>query len=84
MEGPTIVLAAIPGGAGALAKAAGVTRGRVSQVLRKQSLPRDWAQLIATLIGCSEPEVYQQLGQEPVGSPLGPLFNVIVEESGGA
>ena len=43
LSGPKIVLAAIPGGIQALAREAGVSPGRVSQVLRKNPLPRDWA-----------------------------------------
>jgi len=61
--GPRIVLASIPGGAKAVAKAAGVSPGRVSQVLRQNPLPWEWAQLLARLAGCSEWEVYEQLGQ---------------------
>jgi hypothetical protein len=75
LGGPRIVLAAIPGGIRALSREAGVSQGRVSQVLRQHPLPRSWANLIAELIGCSEWEVYEQLGQKPVGSPLGPLFD---------
>ena len=63
MGGPRVVLASIPGGAKALAEAAGVSSGRVSQVLRQDPLPWDWAQLLARLAGCSEWEVYEQLGQ---------------------
>lgn len=63
MGGPRIVLAAVPGGAKAVAAAAGVSAGRVSQVLRQDPLPPDWAQLLARLIGCSAWEVYEQLGQ---------------------
>jgi hypothetical protein len=75
LGGPRVVLAAVPGGIKAIAKAGGVSPGRVSQILRLNPLPRNWAQLIADLAGCSEPEVYLQLGQEPLGSPLGPLFD---------
>ena len=63
MGGPKTVIAAIPGGSKALAVAAGVSPGRVSQVLRLNPLPWEWAQLLARLIGCSEWEVYEQLGQ---------------------
>jgi hypothetical protein len=63
MGGPRIVIAAIPGGSKALADAAGVSVGRVSQVLRLNPLPWEWAELLAGLIGCSEWEVYEQLGQ---------------------
>ena len=35
MPGPRVVLAAVPGGSKAVAKAAGVSAGRVSQVLRQ-------------------------------------------------
>lgn len=63
MGGPRIVIAAIPGGSKAIAKAAGVSPGRVSQVLRRNPLPWDWAQLLARLAGCSEWEIYEQLGQ---------------------
>jgi len=63
MGGPRIVLAAIPGGSRAVAEEAGVSAGRVSQVLRQETLPWDWAQLLARLAGCSEWEVYEQLGQ---------------------
>ncbi len=73
LGGPRVLLAAA-GGIDTLARTAGVSRGRVSQVLRQDPLPRRWAQIIAGLTGCSEREVYEQLGQEPVGSPLGPLF----------
>lgn len=72
--GPKTVLAAVPGGVAALARAAGVTQGRISQVLRMNPLPAHWAKLIADLIGCSQWEVYEQLGQRPQGSPFGPLF----------
>ena len=61
--GPRIVLAAIPGGSRAVAEAAGVSAGRVSQVLRQDPLPWDWAQLLARLAGCNEWEIYEQLGQ---------------------
>lgn len=63
LGGPRIVLAAIPGGAKAVANAARVSPGRVSQVLRQNPLPWDWAQLLAELVGCSEWEIYEQLGQ---------------------
>lgn len=68
MGGPRIVIAAIPGGSKALAEAAGVSPGRVSQVLRLNPLPWEWAQLLANLIGCNEWEVYEQLGQRVAGS----------------
>ena len=75
LGGPRIVLAAIPGGIGAVAREAGVTQGRVSQVLRQTPLPQAWARLIAQLASCSEWEVYEQLGQRPPVSPFGPLFD---------
>jgi hypothetical protein len=78
LGGPRIVIAAVPGGIRNLARAAGVSPGRVSQVLRQESLPPSWAFLIASLIGCSEREVYLQLGQIPPGSPFGPLFDSMV------
>ncbi len=77
LSGPKIILAAIPGGIRVLAREARVSPGRVSQVLRKDPLPRYWAQLVAQLIGCGEWEVYQQLGQQPPVSPLGPLFDPV-------
>ena len=77
LGGPRIVIAAVPGGIRNLARAAGVSPGRVSQVLRQESLPASWASLIASLIGCSEREVYIQLGQVPPGSPFGPLFDSV-------
>jgi hypothetical protein len=73
--GPKTVLAAVPGGISALSAAAGVTPGRASQVLRSNPLPQRWAQLLAELIGCTAWEVYEQLGQRPMGSPYGPLFD---------
>ena len=73
--GPRIVLGAVPGGIRALARAQGVTEGRVSQVLREKHLPRKWASRIAELTQCSEWEVYTQLGQDPPMSRLGPLFD---------
>jgi hypothetical protein len=63
MGGPRIVLAGIPGGARAVAREAGVSAGRVSQVLRMDKLPWEWAELLARLAGCCEWEVYEQLGQ---------------------
>ena len=63
LGGPRIVLAAIPGGARALAERAGVSQSRVSQILRQDPLPWEWAQMIASLIPCLEWEVYAQLGQ---------------------
>lgn len=75
LGGPKIVLAAIPGGIGAVAREAGVSPGRVSQVLRRNPLPPQWARLLAELARCSEWEVYEQLGQRPPVSPLGPLFD---------
>jgi len=75
LGGPRVVLAAIPGGIDRLAREAGVSEGRVSQVLRQERLPRSWAELIAGLTDCTIQEVYLQLGQAPVGSPLGPLFD---------
>ena len=62
LGGPKIILAAIPGGIGTLAREGGVSPGRVSQILRQNPLRTEWAQLIAHLIGCSEWEVYEQLG----------------------
>ena len=76
LGGPRTVLAAVPGGLKALAAAGGVSPSRVSQVLRQQPLPRDWAELMAQMIGCRTVEVYQQLGQIPPVSPLGPLFDI--------
>lgn len=73
--GPKIVLAAIPGGIAAVAREAGVTTGRVSQVLRQKPLPRVWATLLASMADCSEWEIYEQLGQRPQGSEFGPLFD---------
>ena len=75
LVGPRIVLAAVPGGINSLASEAGVSPGRVSQVLRQNPLPREWAVLLARLIGCSEWEVYQQLERPLIGSPYGPLFD---------
>ena len=75
LGGPRIILAAVPGGIHAIAREARVTPSRVSQVLRKNPLPRQWAHLLAQMAGCSEWEVYEQLGQRPLGSPLGPLFD---------
>ena len=75
MDGPRIILKAVPGGSSAVAKEAGVSKGRVSQVLRKDPLPIEWAQLLAAMIGCSEWEVYQQLGQRAPTSQFGPLFD---------
>lgn len=63
LGGPRIILSAIPGGARTLANKAGVTQSRVSQVLRLNPLPWEWAQLIAEMIPCLEWEVYAQLGQ---------------------
>lgn len=77
LGGPRTVLAAVPGGIAAVAREAGVTPGRVSQILRRNPLPREWAALLAQMIGCSEWEIYQQLGQEPPGSPYGPLFDSV-------
>jgi len=71
LGGPRIVVAAIPGGSKAIAQAAGVSAGRVSQVLRQEPLPWDWAQLLAELAGCSEWEIYEQLGQR-VSCPVTP------------
>jgi hypothetical protein len=75
LGGPRTVVAAVPGGVRAIAAAAGVTPGRVSQVLRQDPLPEDWARLLADLIGCGPWEVYQQLGQRFTGSAHGPLFD---------
>lgn len=63
LGGPRILLAAVPGGAKAVSAAAGVSTGRVSQVLRQPRLPREWASLFADLLDCAEWEVYAQLGQ---------------------
>ena len=82
LSGPRVILSAVPGGVKAVAKAAGVTSGRVSQVLRLDPLPYQWAVLLSELIGCTTWEVYQQLGQKPQGSPLGPLFDPGARESG--
>ena len=76
LGGPKIVFAAVPGGQKALAAAGGVSPSRVSQVFRQNPVPRRWAELAAQLIGCGTVEVYQQLGQEPPVSPLGPLFDI--------
>ena len=76
LGGPRIVVSAVPGGNKALAAAGGVSPSRVSQVLRQDPLPREWAELAAQMIGCTTVEVYQQLGQEPPVSPLGPLFDI--------
>jgi hypothetical protein len=73
--GPKTILAAVPGGSRALAARAGVTPGRVSQVLRQDPLPYEWAKLLADIIPCTPWEVYEQLGQRPQGSPYGPLFD---------
>ena len=75
-------MAAVPGGIKALAASAGVSPSRVSQVLRKDPLPVEWAELAAQLIGCGTVEVYQQLGQKPPVSPLGPLFDVAPGDEG--
>jgi hypothetical protein len=63
MGGPRIVLTSIPGGSKVVAEQAGVSIGRVSQVLRLDPLPWKWAQLLARLANCSEWEIYEQLGQ---------------------
>ena len=83
MSGPRIVLKAVPGGIEAVAREAGVSKGRVSQVLRKKPLPTSWAQLLASMIGCSEWEVYQQLEQSAPASKLGPLFDAPDPEPAG-
>lgn len=57
-----VILAAVPGGIQAVAREAGLSVGRVSQVLKKDALPQEWARLLAEMIGCSEWEVYEQLG----------------------
>ena len=75
LGGPRIVLAAIPGGIARLAGEARVSPGRVSQVLRQNPLPIEWARLIAVLANCDVWEVYEQLGQRPPVSPFGPLFD---------
>lgn len=75
LGGPKIILAAIPGGISTVAREGGVSPGRVSQILRQNPLRSGWARLLAQLIGCSEWEVYEQLGQRPPVSPLGPLFD---------
>jgi hypothetical protein len=77
LGGPRVLLAAVPGGIRALADQAGVSTGRVSQVLRQDPLPREWALRVAEMIGCSEWEVYEQLGQRCPSSPLGPLFDIM-------
>jgi hypothetical protein len=81
LGGPRVLLAAVPGGIKRLAQEAGVSAGRVSQVLRQNPLPVEWASLIADLIGCSTWEVYEQLGQRSPSSPLGPLFDATSESS---
>jgi hypothetical protein len=75
LGGPKIVLAAIPGGIAAVAREAGVSTGRVSQVLRQNPLPLEWARLLAAMAECSEWEIYEQLGQRTLGSQFGPLFD---------
>jgi hypothetical protein len=75
LGGPRVVLAAVPGGIKAVAQEAGVSTGRVSQVLRQNPLPLDWARLLSSLLSCSEWEVYEQLGQRAPNSPYGPLFD---------
>jgi transcriptional regulator with XRE-family HTH domain len=75
MPAARVVLFAIPGGIDALAREAGVSKSRVSQVLRTSRLPPEWASLIAQLAGCSEWEVYEQLGQRSPVSEFGPLFD---------
>jgi hypothetical protein len=75
LGGPRIVLAAIPGGIKAVAKTAHVSPGRVSQVLRTNPLPIEWARLLSELADCSEWEIYEQLGQRAPSSPFGPLFD---------
>ena len=75
MSGPRIVLKAVPGGIEAVAPEPRVSKGRVSQVLRKKPLPPAWAELLASMIGCTECEVYQQLEQRVPASKLGPLFD---------
>ena len=82
LGGPRIVLAAVPGGIKALATAGGVSPSRVSQVLRQDPLPVEWAELAALLIGCDTVEVYKELGQKPPVSPLGPLFDITSGEAG--
>ena len=82
LGGPQIVLAAVPGRSKAVAAAAGVSPSRVSQVLRKDPLPVAWAELLAQLIGCRTVEVYQQLGQKPPVSHLGPLFDIAPGDEG--
>jgi len=70
MGGPRIVLAAIPGGAKTVSEAAGVSASRVSQVLRRDPLPWEWAQLLAELAGCTVWEVYEQLGQRVTAADM--------------
>lgn len=82
LGGPRTILAAVPGGIRTVATEAGVSAGRVSQVLRRNPLPREWATLLAQLIGCSEWDVYQQLGQRPPTSPYGPLFDSLPTSPG--
>ena len=79
LGGPRIVLAAIPGGIKVVAAEARVSAGRVSQVLRLNPLPTEWARLLAQLADCSEWEIYEQLGQRPVASQYGPLFDPPLE-----
>lgn len=78
---PRVLIAAVPGGVKEIARAANVSPGRVSQVLRQEPLPREWAALLAEKIGCSEWEVYEQLGQASPSSPLGPLFDLPTKSS---
>ena len=66
-----ILLAAVPGGIKALAEAFGVSPSRVSQVLRENPLPREWAEVAAELIGCGPAEVYRQLDRKPLASHFG-------------
>ena len=79
LGGPKIVLAAIPGGIEAVAREAEVSRSRVSQVLHRNPLPLRWARILAQLAACSEWEIYEQLGQRPMASQYGPLFDPPVE-----
>ncbi len=79
LGGAKVLIAAVPGGAKTVAAEAGVSAGRVSQVLRQNPLPRNWAQLLARLIDCSEWEVYEQLGQDPPPELFSSINHVGVE-----
>ncbi|WP_419938163.1 hypothetical protein [Candidatus Palauibacter sp.] len=66
-----ILLAAVPGGIKTLAEAFDVSPSRVSQVLRENPLPTEWAEVAAELIGCGPAEVYRQLDHKPLVSRFG-------------